>query len=250
MNFPNRKRLILQTVDERGSVEVRELAELIQTSEITIRRDLTQLAADGLIFRTHGGAMKVALATNPVKFVNKTAVNAAIKDQICRLAAQEIQDGDVIMMDCGSTVFRLCQFIRNKRIQVITNSLPVANELMDSSVAVNLVGGELDPKRQAVHGLIANEHVARYRAHKAFLGVDGISVQNGLSAHSEIEAGMTLAMAGHAGEVYLLCDSTKLEKDKYVQFAPLSLIQVLVTNQEVQPELLDQYRSRGIRVLS
>ncbi|GAB3326185.1 DeoR/GlpR family DNA-binding transcription regulator [Larkinella ripae] len=250
MRFPNRKRLILQTVGERGSVDVKELAELLQTSEITIRRDLTLLAADGLIYRTHGGAMDVQLAANPVRFVNKTAVNSENKDHICRLAAQEILEGDTIFLDCGSTVFRLCQFIRNKRIRVITNSLPVINELMQSEVTVNLVGGEVDAKRQAVHGLMANEHIARYRAHKAFLGVDGISAQNGLSAHSETEAEMTLAMAAQAAEVYLLCDSTKLEKDKYVQFAPLSLIQVLVTDSDASPSVLERYRKGGVRVLN
>lgn len=250
MNFQNRKRLIVQTVEAKGSVEVRELAELLQTSEITVRRDLTLLAADGLIYRTHGGAMKVALAANPVQFANKTAVNAANKDHICRLAAQEIREGEIIFMDCGSTVFRLCQFIRNKRIQVITNSLPVINELLQSEVMVNLVGGEVDSKRQAVHGIIAHEHVARYRAHRAFLGVDGISAANGLSAHSETEAGMTLAMAARADEVYLLCDSTKLEKDKYVQFAPLSLIQTIVTDPEARPEVLALYRERGVRVIN
>ncbi|MGM9508295.1 DeoR/GlpR family DNA-binding transcription regulator [Larkinella sp. GY13] len=250
MNFPIRKRLILQTVEEKGSVEVKELAELLQTSEITIRRDLTALATDGLIYRTHGGAMKVGLAVNPVQFVNKTAVNSENKDHICRLAAQEINEGEVVFMDCGSTVFRLCQFIRNKRIQVITNSLPVVNELMQSEVRVNLVGGEVDQKRQAVHGLIAHEHVVRYHAHKAFLGVDGISAQHGLSAHSETEGGMTLAMAAQAETVYLLCDSTKLEKDKYVQFAPLSLIQVLVTDSKARPEVLELYREQGVRVLN
>ncbi|MGV3560655.1 DeoR/GlpR family DNA-binding transcription regulator [Larkinella arboricola] len=250
MSFPNRKRIILQTVEEKGSVEVKELAELLQTSEITVRRDLTQMATDGLIYRTHGGAMKVSLAKNPVQFVNKTAVNSENKDYICRLAAQQIQEGEVIFMDCGSTVFRLCQFIRNKRIQVITNSLPVVNELLQSEVTVNLVGGEVDAKRQAVHGLIAHEHIARYRAHKAFLGVDGISAANGLSAHSETEAGMTLAMAGQAEETYLLCDSTKLEKDKYMQFAPLSLVQTLVTDPDARPEILALYREQGVRVMN
>ncbi|GAB3282279.1 DeoR/GlpR family DNA-binding transcription regulator [Larkinella harenae] len=236
-------------VEERGSVEVKELAERVQTSEITIRRDLALLAADGLIYRTHGGAMTVALATNPVTFANKTAANSEHKDYICRLAAAEIQEGDVIFMDCGSTVFRLCQFIRNKRIQVITNSLPVVQELLSSAVTINLIGGEVDSKRQAVHGFMAHEHVARYRARRAFLGVDGISARHGLSAHSETEAGMTLAMAAQTETVYLLCDSSKLEKDKYVQFAPLSLVQVLITDEKAGSEVLALYRERGVRVL-
>lgn len=249
MNFQQRKQLIIQTVDERGSVDVSELADLLQTSEMTVRRDLVQLAAAGLIYRTRGGAMKVSLATDKHTFANKTAVNAERKDYICQLAAQEIQEGDVIFMDCGSTVFRLCQFIRNKRITVITNSLPVVAELISSEVAINLIGGEIDKERQAIHGLIAEEHMARYQANRAFIGVDGISLAHGLSANSEKEAITATAMARQSQKVYLLCDSSKLETNKYLYFAPLSLFDVLITDNTVDPAVVEAYRQAGITLI-
>ncbi len=250
MNFQNRKQLIVQTVEARGSADVRELADLLQTSEMTVRRDLVQLAASGLLYRTRGGAMKVSLATDQFRFANKTAVNAERKEYICQLAAQEIQEGDVIFMDCGSTVFRLCQFIRNKRITVITNSLPVVAELTSSDVTINLVGGEVDKERQAVHGLMAEEHIGRYRANRAFIGVDGISLQNGLSANSEKEASTAVAMARQSDNVYLLCDSSKLETDKYLYFAPLSLFDVLITDKEAKPDVVEAYRKAGISLIN
>ncbi|QJW90598.1 DeoR/GlpR transcriptional regulator [Spirosoma taeanense] len=250
MNFQHRKRLILQTVDERGSADVRELAELLQTSEMTVRRDLVQLAASGLLYRTRGGAMKVSLATDNFQFANKTAVNPEQKDYICQLAAREIQEGDVIFMDCGSTVFRLCPFIKNKRISVITNSLPILAELMSSEVTVNLIGGEVDKERQAVHGLIAEEHIARYRANRAFIGVDGISLQNGLSANSEKEASTAVAMANQAETTYLLCDSSKLETNKYLRFAPLSLFDILITDYEASADLVVKYKQAGITFIN
>lgn len=250
MNFQQRKQLIVQTVEERGSVEVSELADLLQTSEMTVRRDLVQLAASGLLYRTRGGAMKVSLATDKHRFASKTAVNAERKDYICQLAAQEIQEGDVIFMDCGSTVFRLCPFIRNKRITVVTNSLPVVAELMASEVTINLVGGEVDKERQAVHGLIAEEHMARYRANRAFIGVDGISLEHGLSANSEKEASTATAMARQTEKVYLLCDSSKLETNKYLYFAPLSLFDVLITDKETAPDTVAAYRQAGITLIN
>lgn len=240
----------MQTVEERGSVDVSELADLLQTSEMTVRRDLVQLAASGLLYRTRGGAMKVSLATDNHRFANKTAVNSERKDYICQLAANEIQEGDIIFMDCGSTVFRLCQFIRNKRITVVTNSLPIVAELMSSDVSINLVGGEVDKERQAVHGLIAEEHMARYRANRAFIGIDGISLLNGLSANSEKEASVTLTIARQSEKVYLLCDSSKLETDKYLYFAPVSLFDVLITDKEAQPELVDAYRQAGVTLMN
>ncbi len=250
MNFQQRKRLIVQTVEEKGSVDVRELADLLQTSEMTVRRDLVQLADLGLIYRTRGGAMKVSLATDAHRFANKTAVNAKRKDYICQLAAKEIQEGDIIFMDCGSTVFRLCQFIRNKRITLITNSLPVVAELLSSEVSVNLVGGEVDKDRQAVHGLIAEEHMRRYQANRAFIGVDGISLQHGLSANGEKEASTATTMAQQAQQVYLLSDSSKLETAKYFYFAPLSLFDVLITDNEADSAIVAAYRHAGITLIN
>lgn len=248
MSYQSRKQKILKIVEEQGEADVKELALKVETSEITIRRDLALMAADGLIFRTHGGAMKLSLANIPSSFEQKVAANIVQKDYIARLAAQEIQDGDIIFMDCGSTVFRLCQFIKNKQIKVITNSLPVVYELSNTEVSINLIGGEFDNKRQAVHGQIAIEHIKRYRADKAFLGVDGISLENGLSAASEKEAEITISMTAQANRTYLLCDSSKIENDKYLKFAPLSIINVLVTNEK--NDFLKLYQDLGIRILN
>ncbi|NBB20388.1 DeoR family transcriptional regulator [Runella sp. CRIBMP] len=249
MSYQSRKQIILKIVEEKGEAEVKELAQLIDTSEITIRRDLGQMAADGLIYRTHGGAMKLSLVNPPVSFAQKSGVNAEKKEHICRLAAAEIHDGEVIFMDCGSTVFRLCPFIKNKKIKVITNSLPVVYELMNTEVSINLIGGELDNERQAVHGVMATEHIQRYRANKAFLGVDGISAENGLSAGSEKEAEMTKAMAANALVTYLLCDSTKLGRNRYLTFAPLQLVDVLVTDEQDEGRI-EGFKNAGLRVLN
>jgi DeoR family fructose operon transcriptional repressor len=96
---------------------------------------------------------------------------------------------------------------------------------------------------------MAIEHLNRYRVDKAFIGVDGLSLQHGLSANSEKEASISLAAASNASQVYLLCDSSKLEKDKYFRFAPLSIIHILVTDQQAPAELLQQYTRRNVQVL-
>ncbi|QHT66311.1 DeoR/GlpR transcriptional regulator [Rhodocytophaga rosea] len=250
MNFQIRKQIILSAVELEGSVEVKELAEKLQTSEITVRRDLAVLAEKGLLFRTHGGAVKVSLAKDPVTFANKAATNYASKEHIAQLASQQIVEGDTVFIDCGSTTFLMCQFIRHLSIKVVTNSLPVVNELMGSSVQVNIAGGELDAKRQAIHGVMAIEHLKRYKVDKAFIGVDGISLKYGLSANGEKEASITLAAASIAKHVYLLCDSSKLEKEKYFRFAPLSLIHTLITDQQAPQEVLQAYKQAGLQILS
>ncbi len=229
MSSQTRRQKILKLLDEIEEADIRLLTEKLAVSEITIRRDLKSLAGDGMLYRTHGGATKVNPHIDVKTFQNKTAVNAKVKDDICRLAATQITDDDIIFMDCGSTVFRLCRFIKQKNIKVITNSIPVVTELFGSKVSVNLIGGEVDQDRQAVHGKIAEKHISSYKATKAFLGIDGISL-NGLFASSELEAANTFAMATHSSQNYILCDASKIGKELYLKFAELSLIDTLITN--------------------
>jgi DeoR family transcriptional regulator, fructose operon transcriptional repressor len=250
MNFQNRKRQILQLLTQQESVEVRELAGRLQTSEMTVRRDLEQLAGQGLLLRTRGGAMRLDVANPPFRFEQKAATRFEQKQHIAQLAAQQIEEGDVVFLDCGSTVFQLCPFIRHKRIQVITNSLPIVSELLGSAVTLNVVGGEVDAERRAIHGLMAEQHLRQYRARRAFIGVDGLSATHGLSANSEKETTTARLMAGQAETTYLLCDSAKFETVRYLQFAPLTLAQVLITDRDATPEQLDTYRETGLRVLN
>ena len=246
MNFQKRKQKIFTELDKHGEVDIKKLAAELGISEITARRDLNQLAADGMLYRTHGGAVKLNPQEKPHTFSNKSAQNVAVKDAICRKAAGQIQDGDIIFMDCGSTVFRLCQFIRNKKIKVITNSLPVIYELQDSAVSINIIGGELDKERQAVHGSTANGHISKYRADKAFLGVDGISV-NGLFANSENEAAITTAFANNSAYTYILCDAVKIGKETYLKFAGLNMINAVITN--AAEDKLKGFEKQGVTIL-
>jgi DeoR family transcriptional regulator, fructose operon transcriptional repressor len=247
MNFQRRKQIILKQLDTSGEIEIKQAAAELNISEITVRRDLNQLASDGLLYRTHGGAMKVNPLEIPHDFINKAAKNIEAKDKVCRAAADKIEHGDIIFMDCGSTVFRLCQFIKNKKIKVITNSIPIVYELQNSLVSLNVIGGEFDAERQAMHGKIANEHVANYKANKAFLGVDGIS-RNGLFANSELEADITLAIAAQSAKTYLLCDDSKIGKESYLKFAEITMVSAIITNS--RSDELVYFKKRGIEIVN
>ncbi|MGZ3767597.1 MAG: DeoR/GlpR family DNA-binding transcription regulator [Mucilaginibacter sp.] len=246
MNFQKRKQIILQKLNAFGEVDIKQMALELSASEITIRRDLNQLADDGLLYRTHGGAMKVDPLQIPHDFINKAAKNIEAKDRICRAAAGLVNHGDIIFMDCGSTVFRLCQFIKSKKIKVITNSIPVVYELQNSMASLNIIGGEFDAERQAVHGKMANEHIAKYKATKAFLGIDGIS-RNGLFANSELEAEITSAFAAQSVKTYLLCDESKIGKESYLKFGELSMIDTIITNS--RSEELEYFKEQGVAVV-
>ena len=248
MNFQVRKQKLIEKLELDGIIDVKEIAILLETSEITVRRDLAILSEQGLLVRTHGGAMKVSFSQMPVTFAHKSAINSRQKDEICRKAIEQIQEGDVVFLDCGSTVFRMCPLIRNMKIKVVTNSLPIVNELIGSSVSLNFAGGEIDFERQAAHGKIAIEHFQRYRADKAFVGIDGISIKNGLSASSEKEAEITMAITQNSGETFFLCDSSKLEKDRYFSFASIDFVKNLITDSTALEEILEQYKLIGVDI--
>lgn len=229
MNFQKRKQAILASLEVEGEADIKALAAELKVAEVTIRRDLNVLAEDGLLYRTHGGAMRVGDIAPAVPFANKAAVHVAAKEAICRRAAELVEDGDILFLDCGSTVFHLCAFIRNKKVQVITNSLPVVYALQNSRVALNIIGGEYDMERQAVHGKMAELHIQKYRATMAFLGVDGISPQ-GLFANGEKEAAMSLALAAQSKRNYLLCDASKIGRETYLNFAGLEMVGTVITD--------------------
>lgn len=248
MNFQERKKKILAALDDAESLSVFELAEILEASPATIRRDLGDIAEEGLLMRTHGGAMKME---NPVLtgFSEKSGVNSPVKEQIAEKAASYVQDGDIIFLDCGSTVFQMCRFLKKKSIRVVTNSLPILAELIDvPSIQINLIGGELHKARKAVHGDKAVQHINGYHAHKAFVGVDGLSVENGLTAHSELESTITTAFIRNAEQVMLLCDSSKIGRDSYVKFAEFSAIHTLITDVNADSAKTRALQQSGLHV--
>lgn len=246
MNYQLRKKEILARLSEKDEVEVLTLADELGVSGITIRRDLDKLDKEGLALRTHGGATKNIHA--PIVSFSKKAIQYPDeKEHICRIAASLIKEGDVVFIDCGSTTFGLCRYINKMNIKVITNSLPVLNALAGTSVSINMIGGEFDKKRMAIHGKRAVDHINQYQASKAFIGVDAFSIEKGLSSNSETESSISLAMAKNSAETILLCDSSKINKLAYYSFAPVTLINTLITNQPI--ELSGKLKKPGIEVL-
>ena len=126
MNPELRKKIILDLLQNTGTVSTRDITEACQASEITARRDLTELEEQGLLIRKHGGAIRSEAAFNLFSFDNRLKRNKERKIMVCQVAARHVQDDDIIFIDCGTTLYHLSSFIRHcKNLKVITNSLPV-----------------------------------------------------------------------------------------------------------------------------
>lgn len=251
MSFQERKRKILNILEEFDQLSVAEISEKTAVSPATVRRDLKDLDAQGLLQRTHGGAIKLE-TQKFTGFHQKKNVSESKKQLIAKLAADQVKPGDTLFMDCGSTVFAMCSYLKKiKPLKIITNSLPVVAELMTCpEISINLIGGELDQTRRAVHGQMAVEHIHHYHALKAFIGTDGFSIKKGLTSNTELEASITKAFCFNADQIYLLCDSSKIERNAYVQSVSLSHITCLIIDSPPDPAVLNELSVMGIITLS
>ena len=246
-----RKEFLLNTINETGILYTNEIMKQCNVSEITIRRDLIELESKGLLVRTHGGAVKSIATDMMFSYEHKINQNRKNKDEICRLAFSFINEGDIIFVDCGTTLSLISKYITKlKSLTVITTSLPVVSELINySNIRLSLIGGEIDSERQATYGSVAENIIGMYHADKAFIGADGISLKKGLSSFDDKEGAVTRMMMENSDKVFLLCDSSKLEKNSFVIFATISGIDHLVTDQQIPPEQLKMYRDAGVDVI-
>lgn len=247
-----RSKRILRMLDDNEFVSVQAMMRELSVSHMTVRRDLDELEAKGLLVRRYGGATRSPATASLFSFERRANLNRLQKEAVCRSGARFIGDGETIFIDCGSTLFRLAHYVVARRgLRVITNSLPVVSELLACpEVKVNFVGGEIDRERMAAYGPKAEQAIAEYHADKAFIGADGVSIANGLSSYDEKEANITRRMAGNADAVFLLCDSSKVENDSFSRFAPLSLVDYLVTDRRLPERINKNYAARGIRVVA
>ena len=246
-----RKEFIVNTLNENGIVYTHEMMKMCNVSEITIRRDLTELESKGLLIRTHGGAVKSKATDMLFNYDLKINQNRQNKEAICQLAVNYIEEGDIIFIDCGTTLSLITKYIAKfNSLTVITTSLPVISELINySNIRLSLIGGEIDVERQATYGAVAENTIGNYHANKAFIGADGISLKKGLSSYDDKEGAITLKMIENSDDVFLLCDSSKIEKNSFVKFASITEIHHLVTDQLITPEQLKMYQDAGVDVI-
>ena len=247
-----RKKTILNLLKNNDSITIHEILKECKASEITVRRDLSELEGKGLLIRTHGGAIKNTAADQLFTYNNRMNQNRENKEYICKVASNFIEDGDIIFIDCGSTLTFLSKFIsKTQQLTVITNSLPIVSELINfDNIKLIIVGGEITNERKAIYGRSAEQSIDQYHANKAFIGADGISLSKGLTSYDEKEAAITLKMAENAEEVFLLCDSSKIEKNSFVSFAPISLVNHIITDQKLDTQFISNYKERNVNIIN
>ena len=221
-----RRRAILELLQTDGRVLVGDLSRRFRTSLITIRKDLEFLHHEGQLERTHGGALPKktgALKDSPLQ--EKERLHRQEKVRIAAAAAHMIRQGQVIILDSGTTTTAIARACRHfKSLTIITNATNIAAELADTPVEVILTGGVLRQNSYSLVGPLAEESLRKLSADLLFLGVDGFDVHYGLTTPNLLEARVNRAMAESARWTVVVCDSSKFGKRSLSLILPTSAV--------------------------
>jgi DeoR/GlpR family transcriptional regulator of sugar metabolism len=241
-----RRQHILATLRRDGKVLASELSSALGVSEDTIRRDLRELSESGLLQRVHGGALPRSPAA-----ASFAARQTAAKQAIARAAVQLVRDGQVIILDGGTTTLQVAQRLPlDLRATVVTNSPPIAIALAEHpQVEVVIVGGRLYKHSLVAIGAGAVEALRAIRADICMLGVCSLHPQEGISVPDLEEAHVKRAMIAGAAEVVALASAEKLGAAAPYIVGPIGDLTHIVTEREVPAEALAPYRAQGVTII-
>lgn len=248
---PERHTLILTTARAAGRVEVQQLATELDVTPETVRRDLTVLERMGLLRRVHGGAVVVERIGYEPALAQREHELGAEKDRIAKAALDELPDGGSVLIDAGSTTVRLAELLPpDREMVVVTHALPVATALAGLPlVTLHLIGGTVRRRTLAAVGTWAQQALAGIRVDVAFLGTNGLTVEDGLSTPDLAEAAVKRALVAAAARTVVLTDHSKIGRTELAVVAPLSRVDTVVTDSGVAPELADEIETAGPRVV-
>lgn len=235
---------IQKAVDEKGIVNVNELIEALDVSDMTIRRDLDELAKAGKIHRIHGGAQRVENIEDVELTRNeKTIVNSELKEQVAKKAADLIVPGDTLYLGPGTTIEPLIKYVEHpEQIRVVTNSLPVFEAWKQTDAEIVLIGGNLRKKSGAFIGGLAEQMLRELKFTKAFVSANGINDENVMTANAE--EGQTQAVAlNNAQEKIMMIDETKFNRNDFYRYYSLYNIDCIITSDGLDDNTLKHYSS-------
>jgi len=246
-NTQQRRRQILERVNELGEVSVEDLAKRFATSEVTIRKDLAALENDGIVLRRFGGA--IPMPTDAPEVNNDKVSNRKIA--IAKLASTLIKDHDRIVIDSGSTTSAILPELNNKQgLVVMTNSLHLAQDLLEleREPTVLMTGGTWDTQSSSFQGAMAEQILKAYNFDLAFVGAAGLDVERGTTTFNELTQ-LTQTMAAVSTRVVVLAESSKFDRKMPNIELTWGSISTLVTDEDIAPEIKAALEEKGIDVL-
>jgi len=235
-------------LSDDNDIPVSKISEMLEVSVVTIRNDLNALAEEGLIIRTHGGALPAfhsAILERQKKMVEE-------KHRIARAAAETVNDGDKIMIIAGTTAMLMARYLLGKRdIHIVTNStliFPYAR--VNPSLHVTVVGGEFKPAAEGVVGALALKNLDQFHVKTSFLAADGFSMKTGVTADLLETAEVGRKMAEHSEKRVLLADSSKYGRAGFALIVPLNRMDLIITDDKLAKKEAELLKENGLSVMT
>ncbi len=242
-----RHELILRMLRTDGPAAVSLLANRLEVSQATVRRDLGQLAEAGRLTRVYGGA--VAVPDHDEPFADVAAVRVPEKDAVAEQAAELITDGDVVLLDIGTTAHRLARQLHHRPLTVITSSLAVYEELAtDHDIELVMLGGTVRRNYRSLVGFLTEDALRQLRTDWAFLGTSGVRPDGTVTDTTVIEVPVKRAMIAAADRAVLLADASKFPGKGTARICGAADLDALVTNEGADPDTLTVFREIGVDV--
>ncbi len=249
LTIEERRAQILEIVRRQGFASLPDLATEFEVSESTIRRDLEKLEEAGEAQRTHGGVLYTGPSPNFPHFEARQAAHWSRKQQIAARAAELIQDGETVLLDGGSTTYGLAQALVGRSLQVVTNSLPVANLFASNDeVDLVLIGGYVHGRTGVTLGPYANQMLRELNAQRAVLSVAGIN-SRGYFNSNLLLVETERAMMQAADEVIVLADSSKFGRSSLARLGPLDAVDCLVVDDQITEDWRSQLVAAGVQLI-
>ena len=240
---------VQQLFAKQEFVNFEELCKLFNASKSSIRRDLIELESKGVLKRVHGGAISLQTRDEVLDFNRLSGSCSAEKARIGKLASTLVHDGQTVILGGGSTVVEVARNLGDKSIQVVTNSIPVAQIFWDSKrVEVTLTGGYMYPRLGVQLGPICERMLQSVSADLLIMGIHGIS-NAGISDSNSLNVGSIRAMIKAARKIIVVADHSKFGRDAMIQVADWSEVHTVITDHGVAPESQEMLKQKNVDLL-
>jgi len=248
-----RRNKIKELLESGDTLRVGDLSELLNTSVVTIRKDLDEMERDGILLRVHGGAVKNSFSPQENSYNERKNKNRDAKMAIAAAAASLVNDGESVLLNVGSTCYYVCEELKAKNnLIIITNSSAMFNQLSHrDNITLYFLGGRFDKNIQATVGEEAIAQLCKYTPDKLIIGMDGVDPVAGATSFDHNTSQITHQMIMQAQQRILVVDDSKIGKIAFSHISDLSAFDILITNYNPEKTaILDEIAKLGVKVIT
>ncbi len=238
-------------ISQKSTVTLQELADKFNVSIYTARRDVEELESKDIVKKFYGGiSFNNNSVATLVEFEGRNTIHHEEKLRIAKAVAETIVDDDVIFIDAGTTTMYIADYIKNKKITVVTNNIYVIIKLfLQENINIVVIGGELDHRTKSLFGLNALRFLENITITKAFLGTSGISLENGLTNYTFSESEIKSKCIENSIKSYVLADPSKFDKPSMIRFAKISDVDFIATCSPIPQSYVDYCKTHGVQII-